>query len=237
MTGGSNGFGKEIVVQSLKQNHDVICLSRSLLKNIKHKKLIQYKIDFSKSTASKIKSILSKIEFKNYDQICLVNNAAVIEPIDQISQFQDQEIYKHVAVNLSGPISVTNTILSLLEKKKYKGEKLIVQITSGAASRPIGGWSLYCSTKAGLNMFSQALALQNSDDLTFKVISYSPGVMDTKMQKIIRSKKKNQFPDVQEFKNYKIQNILKPVSYVVNDLMDVISDFKKLKSGEIYRVR
>lgn len=237
VTGGSNGLGKQIVIQSLKQGHEVISLSRSLVKDIKEKSFSQYKLDFSKTTDKKVKSILTKINFKKYDQVCLVNNAAVIEPIDQVSKFKDTDIYKHVAVNLSGPISVTNSFLSVLNQKKIKNEKLVIQITSGAANRPIDGWSLYCATKAGLNMFSQVLAVQCAQDTQFKVIGYSPGVMDTKMQKSIRSKKQNQFPDVQDFKDYKNQNVLKPVDYVVNDLMDVISDFKSLKSGEIYRIR
>lgn len=239
MTGGSNGFGKEIVTQFLKKNHDVISLSRSLLPayEVNLPSFSQYKLDFSKSTQHKIQSILNKLNFKKYDQVCLVNNAAAIEPIDQVSRFKDFDIYKHIAINLAGPISVTNSVLQVLSKKKFKGNKLVIQVTSGAAHRPIDGWSLYCATKAGLNMFSEVLATQCAHDPKFKVIGYSPGVMDTQMQKTIRSKKKSQFPDVQDFKKYKKENVLKPVSYVVNDLMDVAADFDSLKSGQIYRVR
>lgn len=239
VTGGSNGFGKEIVKQFLKSQQDVISLSRSLISSseIKSPLFSQYKMDFSRSTQNKIETILTKVNLKKYEQIYLVNNAAIIEPIDQVSRFKDHDIYKHVAVNLAGPISVTNSVLKVLSQKKYKGIQLVVQITSGAANRPIDGWSLYCATKAGLNMFSNVLAVQYAHDPKFKVIGYSPGVMDTSMQKVIRSKKKIQFPDVKDFKMYKNEKVLKPVGYVVSDLMDILSDFESLKSGEVYRVR
>ncbi len=62
----------------------------------------------------------------------------------------------------------------------------VVNVTSGAADRPIGGWGMYCSTKAATKMFLSVLARQEGTDYRLKVHHFDPGVMDTKMQSRIR---------------------------------------------------
>ena len=62
----------------------------------------------------------------------------------------------------------------------------IVNISSGAAYRPLEGWSAYCSGKAGLAMLTQAIALETAGK-GIRVFGFSPGTIDTEMQVKIRA--------------------------------------------------
>jgi len=242
VTGGSNGFGRAIVLHLLEKNNFVISLSRSLLPKedveMYGHTFFQAKIDFSKSFSisakNAIKKSLSKMNLKNIEEVLLINNAAIVGPIDRVEKLNEKDISKHMQINLSAPIAMTQIFLELFSK--FKSFKTVVQITSGAATSPVEGWALYCAGKAGLNMFNQVLATQNSADKNFKAIGYSPGIMDTNMQKNIRSAKKTQFPQIEDFKRYKIEKQLRTPEYVAADLLRILSDRSQLITGNIYRV-
>lgn len=236
VTGGSHGFGRSIVLELLKRNHQVISFSRSALPNadikIYGKQFSQVKIDLSKNFQSKVQNYLKKVNLKNINSVFLINNAGMIDPIDRVENLKETDLVKHMHVNLVAPI-----VMSQLCMKKFKSQlKIITQITSGAATSPVEGWAAYCAGKAGLDMFNRVLAEQMKDNLDFKAIGYSPGIMDTNMQKNIRSATAGQFPNIEEFKKYKSQNQLRSTDLVAQDLLKVMADFKNLKSGHVYRV-
>lgn len=242
VTGGSNGFGRAVVLSLLEKNHFVISLSRSLLpqKDVEMygHTFFQSKVDFSKtfSTAVRntLKKIITKVNLKNIEEVLLINNAAMVGPIDRVEKLNEKEILKHIQVNLCAPIMMTQIFLKLFSQ--FKKNKTVVQITSGAALKPVEGWALYCAGKAGLNMFNQVLSLQNCEDKNFKAIGYSPGIMDTNMQKNIRKAKKNQFPQLEDFKRFKIEKQLRTPEYVSGDLLRILESRSNLVTGNIYRV-
>ena len=59
-------------------------------------------------------------------------------------------------------------------------------LSSGAAHRPLEGWSAYCAAKAGLAMLTEALALETAG-AGIRVFGLAPGVIDTDMQVSIRA--------------------------------------------------
>src|SRR5699024_7077821 len=100
--------------------------------------------------------------------------------MDQAVNQTPGQVTKHVHVNTIAPMVLTNFFL---KKGMDTGIPLISMIiTSGAANRPIFGWSAYCSSKASMNMYVQTVALeQNHLKTNHKIIAFSPGVMDTAM--------------------------------------------------------
>ena len=62
----------------------------------------------------------------------------------------------------------------------------IVNVSSGAAYRPLEGWSAYCAGKAGLAMLTRAIALETAGK-GIRVFGFSPGTIDTEMQVKIRA--------------------------------------------------
>ncbi|WP_259391424.1 SDR family NAD(P)-dependent oxidoreductase [Paenibacillus sp. 1011MAR3C5] len=83
----------------------------------------------------------------------------------------------------------------------------IVNITSGSGSYPAPGMSSYCSAKAGLNMFTQCVGLeQQNQPNPVEVIAVIPGMVDTEMQAIARSKDEQSLGMAQQFRYMKQGN-------------------------------
>jgi NAD(P)-dependent dehydrogenase (short-subunit alcohol dehydrogenase family) len=113
----------------------------------------------------------------------LVNNAGVIEPIAEIATSDPAAWGRNIAINLTGAYHVVRAVLPGM---LAAGGGTIVNISSGAAYRPLEGWSAYCSGKAGLAMFTKAILLE-TEGKGIRVFGFSPGTIDTEMQVKIRA--------------------------------------------------
>jgi benzil reductase ((S)-benzoin forming) len=132
------------------------------------------------------------------------------------SDIDNEDIKKVINCNVVSPMIIINALL-----KKYKDKKIkIVNISSGLAHRAMSGFSLYCSTKAAMAMFCEVIKL---DCPNIEIINIDPGVMDTKMQQIIRNAiGKIKDKDMSIFKNYKENKILQTPQEVAKKIIDII---------------
>lgn len=126
----------------------------------------------------------------------LIHNAGVVEPIGAVGALRSEGIAAAVAVNLTAPLLLTNAFLAAVGRSV---SVRVLFISSGAASRVVEGWATYCATKAGGEMFFDAVAAQYRDDPRVEVVSVNPGVMDTDMQADIRSSSTGYFPDRERY--------------------------------------
>ncbi|MEP1932186.1 MAG: SDR family oxidoreductase [Roseibium sp.] len=113
----------------------------------------------------------------------LVNNAGVIDPISRIDESDPQEWGKAIDINVKGVYHGMRVAIPHMLKK---GSGTIVNISSGAASGALEGWSAYCSSKAA------ALSLTKCGDKEFgekglRIVGLSPGTVATKMQVDIKA--------------------------------------------------
>ena len=113
----------------------------------------------------------------------LVNNAGVIEPIARIADSDPAEWARAIEINLTGAY---HAIRGVLPPMLAAGGGTIINVSSGAAIRPLEGWSAYCSGKAGLAMLTQAIALEHAPQ-GIRVFGFQPGTTDTDMQVTIRA--------------------------------------------------
>ena len=113
----------------------------------------------------------------------LVNNAGVIEPIARIAEADPAEWARNLQINLVGAF---HGVRAVLPGMVARNGGTIINISSGAAHHPLEGWSAYCAGKAGLAMFSRAIALETSGQ-NIRVFGFAPGTVDTEMQVQIRA--------------------------------------------------
>jgi NAD(P)-dependent dehydrogenase (short-subunit alcohol dehydrogenase family) len=113
----------------------------------------------------------------------LINNASIIEPIGALAGSDPAEWTRSIEVNLLGAY---HTARATLPRILEAGKGTVINISSGAAHRPLEGWSAYCSGKAGLAMLTDAIALE-CGDAGVRVFGLAPGVVDTDMQATIRA--------------------------------------------------
>jgi NAD(P)-dependent dehydrogenase (short-subunit alcohol dehydrogenase family) len=132
------------------------------------------------------------------DEVALIHNAGVVEPIGKIGTLEPAALAATVSVNLTAPMVLTNAFLAA---RPAGARTRILFVSSGAAHRVIEGWAAYCATKAGGEMFFEAVAAQLSGEPDATAVNVNPGVMDTDMQGAIRDAAQAgaYFPDSDRF--------------------------------------
>ncbi|EGC30821.1 hypothetical protein DICPUDRAFT_157402 [Dictyostelium purpureum] len=208
VTGANRGFGSSICQEFVKfspnkeQHLDFILFARSAdsLKNTKESiktlskvanVIEEYGVEMSDipQVEKTFKDCLDKIEWNKYSKICLVNNHGTLYNLDKIDTFTDfQHIQKNNDINITSFVTISSLFLRKVKAlPNFKDlEVTMVNITSLAAIKPFESWGLYCSSKAFREMFSNVIAEENKSSPNFKVLNYSPGPLDTDMQKEVR---------------------------------------------------
>ncbi|MEM9797202.1 MAG: SDR family oxidoreductase [Pseudomonadota bacterium] len=112
----------------------------------------------------------------------VIANAGVIEPIASLAESDPDAWASVIDVNLTGAY---HTIRAALPIMLAQGDGTIITVSSGAAHRPLAGWSHYCTSKAAAKMLTEAVHLENGD--TIRVMGLSPGTVATQMQREIKA--------------------------------------------------
>ncbi len=112
----------------------------------------------------------------------LVNNAGMIEPVAHLAAIDPSDWDRVVDVNLKG---VFYGMRAVLPGMIARGGGTVLNISSGAATSPIEGWSHYCTSKAGVLMLTRMGDKENRD-AGVRVLGLSPGTVATEMQREIK---------------------------------------------------
>lgn len=106
----------------------------------------------------------------------LVNSAGMTRPVPHkdLDALDDALIDEVFEVNWRGPFAAVRAFRALLAAR---GDGLVVNVSSIAATTGVGSSIAYCSAKAGLDIMSVALARALAPQI--RVLVVSPGVVDT----------------------------------------------------------
>lgn len=113
----------------------------------------------------------------------LVNNAGVIDPIVRLGDSEPEEWNRAVDINFKGVYHGLRAAIPVMEAR---GSGVIVNISSGAATGAMEGWSHYCSTKAAVLSLTRC-ADKEYGDKGIRVVGLSPGTVATDMQVAIKA--------------------------------------------------
>lgn len=214
ITGANRGLG-EAFVDVLIKDEDcfVISLSRSLSKEqqgYSSKNFRFIKVNLAEDNVGEKITVLK--DLIGDEAVCFINNASIIEPIVKIEDLDEAAIDNTISVNIKSTMLITKYLL-----KNFSINVLtFVNISSGAANRAISNWSLYCSSKAFIQMFFNVAESEYKQHRFFNI---NPGVMDTNMQKSLRA---SNFPDVENFKDLQKEGQLKAPIDVAKDILETI---------------
>lgn len=107
----------------------------------------------------------------------IINNAAIYHRKDFL-RATAEDIVDHVMINCCGPMNVTTAFLPSLIKY---GKGRIINVSSFAGDSPLPGSMGYAVSKAGMRVFSKALAAELSMRLpNITVTEWIPGIMATR---------------------------------------------------------
>ena len=131
--------------------------------------------------AAQVETLIGRAtaEFGGLD--VLVNNAGLIDPISRLEDSDVADWSKIVDVNLKGVYYGMRYAIPAMQ-----GAGTIINISSGAATGALEGWSHYCATKAAVLSLTKC-GHKEHGDRGITVVGLSPGTVATEMQVQIKA--------------------------------------------------
>ena len=161
VTGASSGIGRFLSLELVNSGFSVIALSRdsshlnSLGEELKSIDANSISLACDLSSSDDISKACGIIVDGFPELSGIVHNAGVIDPIKPIGEANSDDWNYLIKVNLLGVQEMTQGLYPLINGKKHTR---VTTISSGASKYPIGSWSAYCVSKAGLDMWTRCLA-------------------------------------------------------------------------------
>jgi 3-oxoacyl-[acyl-carrier protein] reductase len=144
----------------------------------------------------------------------LINNAGVIDPISPLANSDPGAWALNIQINLVGAYNVVRAVLGGM---LAGGGGTIVNVSSGAAHRPLEGWGAYCAGKAGLAMVTRSIALETAGK-GIRVFGFSPGTIDTDMQVKIRASGINPVSQIPRGNLAPVEHAVRGLRYLCDDV-------------------
>lgn len=184
---------------------------------------------------STFEKFLAQISGHSFDKAVLINNAGIVAPVGPFNSIDAAALKLNLDVSLLAPMILMRLFANAT--RAIAKQRLILNISSGAAKRPIAGWAAYCAAKAGLEMATRVASLESAvTDPLLVVCALAPGVIDTSMQGQIRDKSADDFPDVERFRAMKNDGTLRAADDVARDIESLIHS-GRLTNGGIFDIR
>lgn len=224
ISGTSRGIGRALTEKILQQKDNVV-YGFSRKQSITHEHYHHVKADLSDVNwlIEHVKDFFP--DLSSADRIVLINNAGMLGDVKYMGDLENQQYVNLFNLNITAPAILMNQFIKTYSG--HKGEKLIVNVSSGAGKYPVDGWSGYCASKAALDMLSQVAQTelqQRGLSKHFKVYAIAPGVVDTAMQGEIREVSQQNFSSIDKFLKYKKEGTLDDASYTADKFMELINN-------------
>lgn len=149
--------------------------------------------------------ILGALEQAAAERVLFLNSAGMIDPIGRVGTVALSGLRDAMSVNFQAPAAITSACIRYARPRHAQVH--VLNISSGAALRPLPGWGGYCASKAAIRHFLDVTVSEAS--VALSVEHLDPGVLDTQMQATIRSAAPEDFPQVARFVDLKDSGQLK----------------------------
>lgn len=214
ITGASSGIGQAIAKHILSTSSGSVFLTARTEEPLKEL-ATQYGLDrvgylvadIAKEETSKAIVDQALSQFNSIQTV--IANAGMLEPVERVDDVHIGQWKKHFDVNYFSVVDLVSRALPHL--KKTNGN--VILVSSGASTKATVGWAAYGASKAAINHFALSVAHEVPE---VRAVAIAPGVVDTKMQGLIRGDTgKNMVPqELKRFLDLKNNNELLDPSYV-----------------------
>ncbi|MFC1546625.1 SDR family NAD(P)-dependent oxidoreductase [bacterium] len=186
ITGGSQGLGKTVAEEFVKQGASVILCARN------EKILQQTQHELSKKLDTNQKVLIQVIDVSDISQVeklreyvyaefprldIVVNNAGIYGPKGKVEDVEYIQWKKAIDINLLGTFYICHVFLPQFKKQGY-GK--IINLSGGGATSPLPYLSAYAASKAAVVRFTETLALELSEH-KIDVNAIAPGALNTRL--------------------------------------------------------
>lgn len=179
VTGASSGIGRATALALHKSDFKIIACGRRLHELEYLKAFIPEKelliLTFDVSVRQEVRAALESVPDGWKEIALLVNNAGNAHGLDYFQDGNWEDWEKMVDINIKGLLAVTEAVLPFMLARK---QGHIINLGSIAGLRAYPKGSVYCASKAAVDMFSECLRIDlNAEGI--KVSEIKPGMVET----------------------------------------------------------
>lgn len=206
ITGSSRGMGAAMALQRLAQGHTVLGIARQASAELESAAarhgatLLQWQHDLAEpaAAAAQVLSWLASQPLGGFASATLINNAGVVGTLQPLYRVEAADLSRSLRVGLEAAMVLCGAFLR--GTSGWPGPRQVLNISSGLGRRPQASSAAYCAAKAGMDMFSRAVALEEASLANgARIVSLAPGVIATDMQAELRAADPAGFPDHERF--------------------------------------
>ncbi|HXU96014.1 MAG TPA: SDR family oxidoreductase [Candidatus Nitrosotalea sp.] len=188
VTGASSDIGLEISKRFVEEGANVVLLGRDIAKLENARKTIK---DYSTKTVaipcditneSQVIQTINQImdHYKKID--ILVNNAGIITDPIHFHEMTDDNMNSLVDTNMIGTFRITKSVIVKMLENKNGGSIINIGSISAERAVPKVHLTVYCTTKAAINMFTKGLAVEYARK-NIRCNCVNPGIVNAGMIK------------------------------------------------------
>src|SRR3954470_24531150 len=178
VTGGTRGIGRAIAERLLRDGASVAICGRSAESTDRAAsemkplgKVIGCAADVT--DLAQVRDLFNAVD-REFGQLDVLVNNAGQGVFRKVGEMTPEDWHRNIDLNLNGPFYCSHEALA-----KFSGRGgFIVNISSLAGKNAFSGGAAYNASKAGLNLFTEAMMLDHRQD-NLRVGSIMPGSVDT----------------------------------------------------------
>lgn len=215
ITGGSRGLGAALRDEYRSRDWQVMEFSR-------FGQSVHIDLTDTYDAADVFTTAFSDLAAHGVDEVVVINNAAMLGPVGPVASVAHEDIQAHIDLNIVSGILLARAFATAFQDRDCP--KTFVNITSGAAVKGHAGWSLYCASKAAMEGFVRAFALEQAlQPYPIRAVNVNPGIMDTAMQAEIRASNVEDFPERERFVGFKLGGQLAQPDAVAARIVEIVA--------------
>ena len=184
VTGGSRGIGKAIAQRFAQEGCNLVLVSRTKSELEKTAESIIKKFSVNVSVyptdIANENEVVSMVQetIKKFGKISiLVNNAAIIGPLGEISTINGQEFCDTLINNVGGTVFCSKAVIPYMKSQK---QGCIINFSGGGGLIPMPYYDAYSASKAAIVRLTENFALE-LEKFDINVTAISPGAINTEM--------------------------------------------------------
>ena len=172
ITGAGIGLGRALARRFAREGETVIALGRTFSKVQALAEELgepHFAVECDVQSADSVRRAFAEIAKRHAKIDVLINNAAIYEPF-HVKDATDEQILQPILTNFAGPVFTSRAAIPMMEKGGY-----IINVTSESVALEFPLLSMYMSSKAGLERFSQSLSRElEPDGIRVSVVRCGP---------------------------------------------------------------
>ena len=167
-------------------------------------------------------AVAARVAERRWKRITFVHAAGTLDPIGFAGEVDGTAYTRNVLVNSAAGQVIGHHVLAAVSGVGARRE--LVLLSSGAARSAYPGWSSYGAAKAAIDQWVRVVGAEQATRGGVRVLSVTPGVVATQMQKAIREADPADFPNVDRFEQLHEQGALADPADVARRLWGLLDD-------------